>query len=134
MIAGGNWWRANEIVIRHLTWQTSTRYRCRDRARAGALASSKFVKENIVDWMPTEAPTLIFANGALDFLSDHHVLFPRLAATLEPGGVLAVQMTSTARESSHALMRMVAAAGLGRRDWCPSPRPCHAANPTAEDS
>src|ERR1700722_9395425 len=25
MIAGGNWWRANEIVIRHLTRQTATR-------------------------------------------------------------------------------------------------------------
>ena len=36
---------------------------------------------------------------------------PRLAATLAPGGVLAVQMPSTARESSHALMRMVAAEG-----------------------
>jgi hypothetical protein len=32
MIAGGNWWRANEIVIRHLTRRTATRYRCRDRA------------------------------------------------------------------------------------------------------
>jgi hypothetical protein len=32
MIAGGNWWRANEIVIRHHTRQTPTRYRCRDRA------------------------------------------------------------------------------------------------------
>src|ERR1700722_704953 len=32
MIAGGNWWRANEIVIRRLTRQTATRYRCRDRA------------------------------------------------------------------------------------------------------
>jgi hypothetical protein len=32
MIGGGNWWRANEIVIRHLTWQTATRYPCRDSA------------------------------------------------------------------------------------------------------
>ena len=31
MIAGGNWWRANEIVICHHTRQTPTRYRCRDR-------------------------------------------------------------------------------------------------------
>ena len=36
---------------------------------------------------------------------------PRLAATLAPGGVFAAQMPSTARESSHALMRMVAAEG-----------------------
>jgi hypothetical protein len=35
MIAGGNWWRANEIVTRHLTRQTATRYRCDDRAGAG---------------------------------------------------------------------------------------------------
>jgi hypothetical protein len=33
MIAGGNWWRANEIVIRHLTRRTATRYRSRDKAR-----------------------------------------------------------------------------------------------------
>jgi hypothetical protein len=26
MIAGGNWWRANEIIIRYLTRQTATRY------------------------------------------------------------------------------------------------------------
>jgi hypothetical protein len=32
MIVGGNWWRANEIVIRHLTQQTATRYRRCDRA------------------------------------------------------------------------------------------------------
>ena len=60
---------------------------------------------------PTEPPNLSFANAALDFLSDHHALFPCLAATLAPGGVFAAQMPSTARESSHALMRMVAAEG-----------------------
>jgi NAD(P)-dependent dehydrogenase (short-subunit alcohol dehydrogenase family) len=35
MIAGGNWWRANEIVTRHLTRQTATRYRCDARAGIG---------------------------------------------------------------------------------------------------
>jgi trans-aconitate 2-methyltransferase len=81
-----------------------------DHARVRA-PRARFVKQNIVDWTPTEPPNLIFANGALDFLSDHHALFPRLAATLAPGGVFAVQMPSTAHESSHALMRMVAADG-----------------------
>ena len=32
MIAGGNWWRANEIVMRHLTRQPDARYRSRDKA------------------------------------------------------------------------------------------------------
>jgi hypothetical protein len=30
MIVGGNWWRANEIVMRHLTLQTDARHRSRD--------------------------------------------------------------------------------------------------------
>src|SRR5271166_2305121 len=81
-----------------------------DHARERA-PRARFVKQNIVDWTPAEPPNLIFANAALDFLSDHHALFPRLAATLAPGGVFAAQMPSTARESSHALMRMVAAEG-----------------------
>ena len=45
------------------------------------------------------------------FVPDHHKLFPRLIQALVPGGVLAAQMPSTATESSHALMRMVAAEG-----------------------
>src|SRR5271166_4741316 len=32
MIEGGNWWRANEIVMLHLTRRLETRYRCRDKA------------------------------------------------------------------------------------------------------
>jgi trans-aconitate 2-methyltransferase len=78
------------------------------RARA---PKARFVKRDIADWAPSEPLQLIFANAALHFLPDHHTLFPRLAAALAPGGVLAVQMPSTARESSHALMRMVAAEG-----------------------
>jgi hypothetical protein len=36
MIAGGNWWRVNEIVMRHLTRRLETRYRCRDKANQTA--------------------------------------------------------------------------------------------------
>ena len=41
MIAGGNWWRANEIVIRHLTRQAAARYRSRDRASLSHAVLSK---------------------------------------------------------------------------------------------
>jgi trans-aconitate 2-methyltransferase len=70
-----------------------------------------FVKQDIKGWAPDDRPDLIFANAALQFLPDHDQLFPRLMSYLAPGGVLAVQMPNTARESSHALMRMVAAEG-----------------------
>jgi trans-aconitate 2-methyltransferase len=75
------------------------------------LPHARFVNQDIAGWAPAEPPNLIFANAALHFLPDHHKLFPRLAATLAPGGTFAVQMPSTSRESSHALMRMVAAEG-----------------------
>jgi len=81
-----------------------------DHARL-RLPQARFSRQDIADWAPTGRPQLIFANAALHFLPDHHKLFPRLAAALAQGGVFAAQMPSTARESSHALMRMVAAEG-----------------------
>lgn len=72
---------------------------------------AKFVKQDVADWAPKDKPDLIFANAALQFLPDHDRLFPRLMSYLKPGGALAAQMPNIARESSHALMRMVAAEG-----------------------
>ncbi len=72
---------------------------------------ARFQLQDIADWASEDSVDLVFANGALQFLPDHETLFPRLASMLAPGGVLAVQMPSAARESSHALMRMVAAEG-----------------------
>jgi trans-aconitate 2-methyltransferase len=72
---------------------------------------AEFMKQDIANWQPKNRPDLIFANAVLQFLPDHDRLFPRLMSYLAPGGVLAAQMPNTARESSHALMRMVAAEG-----------------------
>jgi trans-aconitate 2-methyltransferase len=72
---------------------------------------AKFVKQDIAEWAPEDRPDLIFANAALQFLPDHDRLFPRLMSYLTPGGALATQMPNAAHESSHALMRMVAAEG-----------------------
>jgi trans-aconitate 2-methyltransferase len=72
---------------------------------------ARFVQQDIAAWSPNAPPDLIFANAALQFVAEHDHLFPRLMRALAPGGVLAVQMPQTASESSHALMRMVAAEG-----------------------
>lgn len=74
-------------------------------------AHARFLRQDIAGFTPDATPDLIFANSALHFVPDHDELFPRLAAMLAPGGTLAVQMPSNARESSHALVRMVAAEG-----------------------
>jgi trans-aconitate 2-methyltransferase len=72
---------------------------------------AEFLKLDIADWAPDDQPDLIFANAALQFLPEHEQLFPRLMSYLAPGGALAAQMPNIANESSHALMRMVAAEG-----------------------
>lgn len=72
---------------------------------------AQFVKQDIARWTPGDQPDLIFANAALQFLPDHDRLFPLLVSYLRPGGAFAAQMPNIARESSHALMRMIAADG-----------------------
>jgi trans-aconitate 2-methyltransferase len=95
------------------------------RARV-RVPQAKFVKQDVADWAPEERADLIFANAALQFLPDHDRLFPRLMSYLAPGGALAAQMPNIARESSHALMRMVrgrrtlvGAASADRQDATP---------------
>lgn len=68
-----------------------------------------FVTGDIARWVPEVAPDLIYANASLQWLADHGTLVPRLFHSLAPGGVLAVQMPDNWQESTHALMREVAA-------------------------
>ncbi len=57
---------------------------------------------DIAGWAPDAAPALIFSNAALQWLGDHPRLLPRLAATLAPRGLLAVQMPHQNSAPSHA--------------------------------
>ena len=67
-----------------------------------------FVQGDIAQWVPDEAPDLIYANAALQWVGGHEQLFPRLLRSLAPGGVLAVQMPDNRDEPTHRLMREVA--------------------------
>lgn len=80
------------------------------------------IQAEIAGWVPQAPPALIFSNAALNWLPDHAVLMPRLAAMLAPGGVLAVQMPRQEAAASHRLLRE-AAEGLfpGRFPVAPSP-------------
>ena len=73
------------------------------------LPAARFELSDIATWAPREAPDLIYANAALQWVPDHEVLIPRLFAALAPGGVLAVQMPDNRQEPTHRLMRAVAA-------------------------
>ncbi|MGQ0567499.1 MAG: methyltransferase domain-containing protein [Gemmobacter sp.] len=77
------------------------------RARAGG-AYARLTEGDIAEWAPDAPPALIYSNAVLHWLGDHEVLFPRLAACLAPGGVLAVQMPAQHDAPSHALLREIA--------------------------
>lgn len=89
-----------------------------DAARA-RLPGARFVLSGISDvqdWLAAiagqgdgDAPALLFANAALQWVPDHAGLLPRLMEALCPGGVLAVQMPDNRDEDTHRLMREVAA-------------------------
>jgi len=67
-----------------------------------------FELADISGWRPAQAPDLIYANAALQWVPGHEALFPRLLSLLAPGGVLAVQMPDNWQEPTHRLMREVA--------------------------
>ena len=77
-------------------------------ARASGCPACASSSADIATWRPAEAPSLIYANAALQWVGDHAALFPRLFASLAPGGVLAMQMPDNLDEPSHRAMREVA--------------------------
>jgi trans-aconitate 2-methyltransferase len=74
-------------------------------------AQVDWVLASITDWAPAVAPDLIFTNAALQWLPDHEALFPRLAATLAPGGVFACQMPMAYETRHHHVLRETAEQG-----------------------
>ncbi|RZL62799.1 MAG: trans-aconitate 2-methyltransferase [Variovorax sp.] len=74
------------------------------------LPSTRFALSDMATWAPQDqAPDLLYANAALQWVPDHESLIPRLFAALAPGGVLAIQMPDNRQEPTHRLMRAVAA-------------------------
>lgn len=70
-----------------------------------------FVFGDLSIWLPPEPPDLLFSNATFQWVPDHLGVIERLAGTLAPGGVLAVQMPDNLGEPSHRLMRQAAEHG-----------------------
>jgi trans-aconitate 2-methyltransferase len=75
------------------------------------LPELSFELADLATWSAGEPYDLIFANAVLQWIPDHAGLFARLAQSLAPGGVLAVQMPNNLSEPSHLAMAEVAADG-----------------------
>ncbi|MBO9709661.1 MAG: methyltransferase domain-containing protein [Caulobacter sp.] len=70
-----------------------------------------WVLGDIASFRPEVAPDLIFTNAALQWVGDHATLFPRLMATLAPGGVLACQIPVVLDEGWRRSLRETAGEG-----------------------
>jgi trans-aconitate 2-methyltransferase len=80
--------------------------------KAAATSSDiRWVEADIATWSPSEGADLIYSNATLQWLEDHHKLFPRLVSFLNAGGCLAVQMPLSWGAPSHRLMRETLANG-----------------------
>jgi trans-aconitate 2-methyltransferase len=76
------------------------------RARAATAGDPRYswTHADLNVWRPAAGADLIFSNAALHWLDGHAQLFPRLAAALAPGGVLAVQMPDNFGAPSHVTL------------------------------
>jgi trans-aconitate 2-methyltransferase len=75
-------------------------------AKAAADPSSiQWIEGDVETWSPSELVDLIYSNATLHWIPGHADLFPRLVASLKPGGCLAVQMPLSWGMESHRLMR-----------------------------
>ena len=81
-----------------------------EEARKACIGAS-FALSDLSRWMPETAPDLLFSNAAFQWVPDHLEVIARLAATLKPGGVIAVQMPDNLDEPSHRLMAETAEQG-----------------------
>jgi trans-aconitate 2-methyltransferase len=82
--------------------------------KARLIPGIEWVLADIALWAPRQPADLIFSNAALHWLGDHDELFPRLAAHLAPGGVIAIQMPRNFAEPSHTLLAATATSARWR--------------------
>jgi trans-aconitate 2-methyltransferase len=78
-----------------------------------------FEKIDIAQWSPAEPYDLVFSNGALQWLPNHHKLLPKILSAVRRDGYLALQIPNNLQEPNRALMRMVAADGPWAKELVP---------------
>ena len=81
-----------------------------EAARA-RLPRMQFDVADIADWQASRPMDVILANASLQWLPDHHTLYPRLVGLLSERGCLAVQTPDNLLEPPHRLARDIAAKG-----------------------
>jgi trans-aconitate 2-methyltransferase len=95
-----------------------------ERARAATAGDARFTwtQCDLAAWRPRGTVDVLYSNAALHWLDEHAELFPRLLATVAPGGVMAVQMPDNFRAPSHQALFDVASRAPWRERLAPHVR------------
>lgn len=72
------------------------------------LPGVRFLLADIASWQPEETVDVIFANAVLQWLPDHPRLCRRLLSSLNPGGMLAIQVPANFGGPTHTSMAEIA--------------------------
>jgi trans-aconitate 2-methyltransferase len=72
---------------------------------------ARFAAADASSWVAEQPTDLVFANAIYQWVPGHLEVLPRVLASLNSGGCLAVQMPDNLVEPTHELMRAVAASG-----------------------
>lgn len=91
----------------------------------------RWLQQSVADWSAPQAADVIFSNAALHWLPAHEKLFPKLVASLAPGGVLAVQMPRNFSAPSHTMITETVRSGPWRERLEGLLRPAPVAEPDA---
>lgn len=79
-----------------------------ERAAAFVIPGLSFAQLDIQDF--NDSYDLVFSNAALQWVSGHRQLFPKLATLVNPDGEIAIQMPANHDHPSHRLAREIAGA------------------------
>lgn len=81
-----------------------------ERARHNDVSTgTEYGLDDIATWRPEEPVDLIVSNAAFQWVPDQLEIIPRLREHVAPGGTLAFQVPNNFGESSHVLLRGLAA-------------------------
>lgn len=78
-------------------------------AAATRVPIARFATADAASWLPEPGTDVVFANAVYQWVPGHMELFPWIVESLEPQGILAVQMPDNLMQPMHLLMREVAA-------------------------
>jgi trans-aconitate 2-methyltransferase len=78
-----------------------------------------WIQQDIAEWAATSGGKfdVVFSNAAIQWLSDHGTLLPRLLERVESGGALAIQVPAGLNAAQYRLMREIAQSPAWRSNF-----------------